>query len=229
MILAVLANDLQKEEIAVSAFFRKHEVLFSENISLWNNHIADAFIDLSFENSPGRIEMLAKLLPKPVLVHSVTDTLDRIHPNFIRVNGWPGFLKGNCLEASSGDEIKIKAEQLLGEDLVFVKDAPGFVSARILAMIINEAYFTWEAGTSTKDEIDIAMKLGTGWSPLLVWRTWKGKKCRNVGVEFGNDNLKMCIFTANRQPPTKNNDTLNRYFTRNRNNSTLQRRNAFIF
>jgi 3-hydroxybutyryl-CoA dehydrogenase len=163
MILAVLANDLQKEEIAVSAFFRKHEVLFSENISLWNNHIADAFIDLSFENSPGRIEMLAKLLPKPVLVHSVTDTLDRIHPNFIRVNGWPGFLKGNCLEASSGDEIKIKAEQLLGEDLVFVKDAPGFVSARILAMIINEAYFTWEAGTSTKDEIDIAMKLGTGY------------------------------------------------------------------
>ena len=30
-------------------------------------------------------------------------------------------------------------------------------------MIINEAYFTWEAGTSTKEEIDIAMKLGTGY------------------------------------------------------------------
>ena len=163
MILAVLANDLQKEEIAVSPFFRKHEVLFSENLSLWSNHIADAFMDLCFENSPARIETLAKLLPKPVFVHSVTDTLERIHPNLIRMNGWPGFLKGNCLEASANEEIKIKAGQLLGEDLIFVKDAPGFVSARILAMIINEAYFTWEAGTSSKEEIDIAMKLGTGY------------------------------------------------------------------
>ena len=163
MILAVLANELQKEEIAVSPFFRKHEVLFSENLSLWSNHIADVFMDLCFENSPQRIEMLAKLLPKPVFVHSVTDTLDRIHPNLIRMNGWPGFLTGNCLEASANEELKTKAGQLLGEDLIFVKDTPGFVSARILAMIINEAYFTWEAGTSSKEEIDIAMKLGTGY------------------------------------------------------------------
>ena len=163
MILAVLANDLQKEEIAISPFFRKHEVLFSENLSLWSNHIADAFMDLCFENSPERIEMLAKLLPKPVFVHSVTDTLDRVHPNLIRMNGWPGFLKGYSLEAAAHEEMKIKAGQLLGDEVVFVKDEPGFVSARILAMIINEAYFTWEAGTSSKEEIDIAMKLGTGY------------------------------------------------------------------
>jgi 3-hydroxybutyryl-CoA dehydrogenase len=163
MILAVLADDLQKEEIAVSAFFRKHEVLYSENISLWSNHIADVFIDLCFENSPDRIELLTRLLPKPVFVNSVTDTLDRIHPHLIRINGWPGFLKGGCVEASAGDEMMNKAGQLLGEDLVFVKDTPGFVSARILAMIINEAFFTCDAGTSSKEEIDIAMKLGTGY------------------------------------------------------------------
>ena len=163
MILAVLASDQQKEEMAASAFFRKHEVLYSENISLWSNHIADAFIDLRFETSPERIEKLGKLLPKPVFVNSVTDTLDRIHPEFIRFNGWHGFLKGNCLEASANDEMQIKAAGLFGEELVFVKDLPGFISARIVAMIINEAYFTWEAGTSTKEEIDIAMKLGTGY------------------------------------------------------------------
>jgi 3-hydroxybutyryl-CoA dehydrogenase len=163
MILAVLANDLQKEEIAASPFFRKHEVLFSENLSLWSNHIADAFMDLCFENSPERIEMLAKLLPKPVFVHSVTDTLERIHPNLIRMNGWPGFLRGNCLEAAANEEIKVRAGEQLGDELIFVKDSPGFVSARILAMIINEAFFTWEAGTSSKEEIDIAMKLGTGY------------------------------------------------------------------
>jgi len=163
MILAVLASDLQREEMSVSPFFRKHEVLFSENLSLWSNHIADVFMDLCFENSPARIEMLVKLLPKPVFVHSVTDTLDRIHPNLIRMNGWPGFLTGNCLEASANEEMKIKAGQIMGDELVFVKDEPGFVSARIVAMIINEAYFTWEAGTSSKKEIDIAMKLGTGY------------------------------------------------------------------
>jgi 3-hydroxybutyryl-CoA dehydrogenase len=163
MILAVLASDFQKEEIAASPFFRKHEVLFSENISLWSNHIADAFIDLTFETGSSHIERLARLLPKPVMVNSVTDILDRLHPEFIRVNGWPGFLRGKLLEAAADENIRKTATELFGEDLVFVKDVPGFVSARIVAMIINEAYFTWEAGTSQKAEIDIAMKLGTGY------------------------------------------------------------------
>jgi 3-hydroxybutyryl-CoA dehydrogenase len=163
MILAVLASDPQKEEIASSAFFRTHEVLFSENISLWANHIADAFIDLSFEPTGERIDTLAKLLPKPVLVNSVTETLDRLHPEFIRMNGWPGFLRGNCLEAAANKKMQERAEKLFGEQLVFLPDEPGFVSARIVTMIINEAYFTWEAGISTKAEIDIAMKLGTGY------------------------------------------------------------------
>jgi 3-hydroxybutyryl-CoA dehydrogenase len=163
MIIAVLASDLQKEELASAAFFRSHELLFSENISLWSNHIADAFIDLRFESSPERVDMLAKLLPKPVLVNAVTDTLAQIHPEFIRINGWPGFLKGNCLEGAANEEMRTRAGQLFGKQFIFVKDVPGFVSARIVAMIINEAYFTFEAGTSSKEEIDIAMKLGTGY------------------------------------------------------------------
>ena len=88
-------------------------MVYSENISLWANHIADVFIDLSFEPSDERIENLAKLLPKPVLVNSVTDTLERIHPDFIRINGWPGFLKGNCLEAAASEEAQEKAGPLV--------------------------------------------------------------------------------------------------------------------
>jgi 3-hydroxybutyryl-CoA dehydrogenase len=163
MILAVLADDLQKKEIANSAFFRKHEVIFSENDSLWAHHAADVHMDLSFEHSAENISRLAKLLPKPVIVHSVIDTLDQIHPDFIRVNGWPGFLKGKHLEAVGGDHSKAIASALFGDDIIFVKDEPGMVSPRIVAMIINEAYFTWESGISSKEEIDIAMKLGTGY------------------------------------------------------------------
>jgi 3-hydroxybutyryl-CoA dehydrogenase len=163
MIIAVLASDLQKEEIVQSTFFRKHEVVYSENDSLWAHHAADAFIDLRFEARQERITELAKLLPKPVLVNSVTETLDKIHPSFIRINAWPGFLKGKCLEAAAGPEAREIAARLFGEDLVFVQDSPGFVSARIVAMILNEAYFTLDQGISSKEEIDIAMKLGTGY------------------------------------------------------------------
>ena len=163
MILAVLANDLQKEEMALSAFFRSHEVIFSENISLWAHHTADVFIDLCFEPEPEKIKFYAKLLPRPVLVNSVTDTLDRIHPDFIRINGWPGFLKGGRLEAAASMATQEKVAGFFGEQMIFVPDIPGLVSARIVSMIINEAFFTWEAGTGSKTDIDIAMKLGTGY------------------------------------------------------------------
>ncbi len=163
MILAVLASDSQKEEMANSAFFQKYETVFSENHSLWPNHSADAFIDLSNETSAARTQALAALHPKPVLINSVSDTLDRLHSNFIRINGWPGFLKGNLLEAAGSVTSRQAAEKVFGADVVFVKDEPGFVSARIVAMIINEAFFTWESGVSSKAEIDQAMKLGTGY------------------------------------------------------------------
>jgi 3-hydroxybutyryl-CoA dehydrogenase len=163
MILAVLASDLQKEEIATSPFFSKHEVVYSENHSLWANHSADVFLDLLFEPAPDRINNLAKLLPKPVMVNSVIETLNSIHPSFIRVNAWPGFLRGKYLEAAASEETQALSGPRFGDDLIFVKDCPGFVSPRIVAMVINEAFFTLEAGTASKEEIDIAMKLGTGY------------------------------------------------------------------
>ena len=42
-------------------------------------------------------------------------------------------------------------------------DDYGFIAARIIAMIINEAYYALEENVSTKEQIDIAMKLGTNY------------------------------------------------------------------
>ena len=39
----------------------------------------------------------------------------------------------------------------------------GLLQARIIAMIINEAYYALEENVSTKEQIDIAMKLGTNY------------------------------------------------------------------
>jgi 3-hydroxybutyryl-CoA dehydrogenase len=46
---------------------------------------------------------------------------------------------------------------------VLAPDIPGMVTARVLAAIINEAYYTLGAQVSTREEIDIAMKLGTSY------------------------------------------------------------------
>ena len=63
-------------------------------------------------------------------------------------------------------QIKIEAEKilsLLNRKPEWVPDVKGFISSRIVSMIINEAYFALEENVSTKEEIDIAMKLGTNY------------------------------------------------------------------
>ena len=52
---------------------------------------------------------------------------------------------------------------LLNRKAEWVPDVKGFISPRVVSMIINEAYFTLEENVSTKEEIDIAMKLGTNY------------------------------------------------------------------
>ena len=53
--------------------------------------------------------------------------------------------------------------QQLNKRYIFVPDEPGFISARIIAMIINEAYYALDEKVSSKTDIDIAMKLGTNY------------------------------------------------------------------
>ena len=68
---------------------------------------------------------------------------------------------------SIADEVnKNKTEKilnLLNRNPEWVPDIKGFISPRVVSMIINEAYFTLEENVSTKEEIDIAMKLGTNY------------------------------------------------------------------
>jgi len=52
---------------------------------------------------------------------------------------------------------------VLGWRHKMVSDIPGLISARVIAMVINEAYYTLQEQVSTKEEIDIAMKLGTNY------------------------------------------------------------------
>ena len=126
------------------------------------NKDSDAFIDLTESlifSSYGELQ-------KPVLINAVTNTLSAMDApdNVIRINGWPGFLQRPVWEvAGKINEAAAKLFEHLDKKITVVADEPGFISARIIAMIINEAYFATGDKVSTRDEIDIAMKLGTNY------------------------------------------------------------------
>ena len=135
---------------------------------------ADAYIDLDFVNEPGRVDVLKRLVPGVVLVNAVVATPEEIGSPFVRINGWPGFLERAIHELAvlkelSADQLTKVIDQLttlyekLGREYRLVPDTPGMISARILSTVINEAYFTWGEEVSTREEIDIAMKLGTNY------------------------------------------------------------------
>jgi 3-hydroxybutyryl-CoA dehydrogenase len=105
-------------------------------------------------------------LAKPVFVNSVVKTLAQIEKNetTIRFNGWQGFVEKPMWEiAGNVNEEIATILKAIGKTFMAVEDIAGFVSARVIAMIINEAFLALEDAVSTKSEIDIAMKLGTNY------------------------------------------------------------------
>lgn len=134
-----------------------------ENATDFSNHKnADAFFSL--KNSDILPEFAS--LQKPVFINAVVQTLadTAAPPNVYRINGWSTFLKRPVWEmAGPGNERTESIFQSLHIKINVVQDQPGFIAARIIAMIVNEAYFALEDDVSSKAEIDTAMKLGTNY------------------------------------------------------------------
>lgn len=176
MKIAVITNELLKEELLNQGLQGSAEIA-------WISSPAEAggagiCIDLLFLPGMDRINALQELNADIVIVNAVTATLNELPPNFVRLNGWRSFLKRNIAETvAANDTTKATTEKVLacfGKLVEWVPDLPGFVTARVVSMIINEAYFTLEEKVSSKEEIDTAMKLGTNypygpfeWSKLI--------------------------------------------------------------
>lgn len=163
MTIAVVASEAFKEELLAQG-------LKSDIKAEWLNKPANVpgaacYIDLLF--SSGHSEELLKLQPALIIVNSVPDTTASLPENFIRINGWNTFLKRPIVEAACSDiPARIKAEEIFAafnKTIEWVPDIPGFITPRVVATVINEAYFTLEEKVSSKEEIDIAMKLGTNY------------------------------------------------------------------
>jgi 3-hydroxybutyryl-CoA dehydrogenase len=161
MRITVIANDEQRMDWEKPGVQTGHEIIWLSEMS--NEIKAEVIIDLDFKNEEGRVSSLINSGASILIVNSVSD--NGIPASFIRINGWKGFLERNILEASSGSQEKMVTEvaAIFSRTVQFVPNIPGFISARVVSMIINEAFFALEEKISTKDEIDTAMKLGTNY------------------------------------------------------------------
>jgi 3-hydroxybutyryl-CoA dehydrogenase len=168
MKVLVLANDEQKEELLSLPIDGSVTIQWHNgSIPVVKPGVLDACIDLLFDNSQERIKQIRELKIPLVIINSVITTLQELGDDFIRMNGWNSFIKRQVVEASGKDDTRKRlAEQLfshLGRSIEWIADIPGFVSARVISTIINEAFLTVEENVSVEKEIDTAMKLGTNY------------------------------------------------------------------
>jgi 3-hydroxybutyryl-CoA dehydrogenase len=165
MRIAVIANNDQKKELLTQGIVPGADIIWIDQPALAKD--AGCIIDLLYNSGEERINSLKDTNVSIIIINEVCHPLRELPANFIRINGWPTFLKRGIMEASTANEvIKPDVEKIFsffGKTVSWVPDVPGFVAARIISMIINEAYFTLEEKVSTKEEIDIAMKLGTNY------------------------------------------------------------------
>lgn len=168
MRIVVLANDLLKAELLKQGAAPNGITEWITDINDFSQYPdAEVYIDLLFDNNTN--ERLEKLKPFENKLIIISDVIKQ-HPlpaNFVRINGWPTMLERSVIEASSTNEAISKKAAVVflcfNKKTEWVPDIPGFISARVIAMIINEAYFALQEGVSSKTEIDTAMKLGTNY------------------------------------------------------------------
>jgi 3-hydroxybutyryl-CoA dehydrogenase len=182
MRIAVITNDVLKEELLALGIQEHMNVTWlSKPLPVKDT---DCYLDLLFQQQPQRIDTLKKLSevpggqPATIIINDVTRIENSLPEKFIRINGWNSFLKRPVVEAAGKDQNERSVTENVfagfNRSVEWTPDQPGFITARVVTMIINEAYFTLGEKVSTREEIDTAMKTGTNypygpfeWSQLI--------------------------------------------------------------
>lgn len=164
MNIVVIADGLTQNDFNEKGI--EEGVLLKLVTTIEDAHDADVFFYLLHESTIESNRKALGDLPNIVIVNAVETTLDHLPANAVRINGWPGFINAGALEIAASEANKDAVSTVLkalGWEFNFVPDIPGMVTPRTIAMIVNEAYFALGDKVSTKEEIDIAMKLGTSY------------------------------------------------------------------
>ena len=150
---------LRQNQQEAESFFEKHHVIF----------------DFCIDQDPSQMkvyrdhsEVVAFLNTAKVNLSKLGAAVNQnIKCSLFGFAGLPTFLNRPLLETSVYElEEKSKLEDIckkLNTEFKIVEDRVGLVTPRVICMIINEAYFTVEEGTASREDIDLAMKLGTNY------------------------------------------------------------------
>ena len=198
MRIVILANESLKAELMESVNDLQGEIVWVDTVMKLQEHTgADVWIDLLFDKE--HLAILQHFLPRTVIINSVDETLRETDSSFVRINGWPTFLRSRIIEASCLVAEKKHATEtafsLFNKTIQWLPDEPGFVTPRVISMVINEAFISLKEGVSTEDEIDIAMKLGTNY-PYGPFE-WSNK----IGIGNVNSLLQKLSATQKRYTP----------------------------
>jgi len=135
----------------------------------------DVIFDLNFDDTPEQLNVYQALKDKLVIVGVVKVQLEELYAELgskpactiIGMNTLPTMINRNLLECCATSEhdkgIATNFFEQVGLDFRFVESRVGLVTPRIICMIINEAYYTVQEGTATKEDIDLGMKMGTAY------------------------------------------------------------------
>jgi 3-hydroxybutyryl-CoA dehydrogenase len=161
MTFVLLASDAQWNILKT-----RHSVIEWKRVDNISSFLAEKNVAAYFNLLDDSSDVNYSNLNAPIFINSVIKTLSAIKTNdhVLRINAWQGFLEKEIWEIAGLVSSEVATIiKTLNKKYITVDDEPGFVSARIIAMIINEAYFAKGENVSTEEEIDIAMKLGTNY------------------------------------------------------------------
>lgn len=200
MQIVIISQHPGANQLLGNAVSAEHTILWLKEEEKNQLPYFDLLIDTCFESHPAMIETY-KNVSKPVLIGSVLFSLQELgvtNEPVARFNHWPTFIERSTIEYAVTDTQEEMFEHLFQQlKLSFekTKDVTGFVSARIVSLIINEAYLAAEESVSTREEIDTAMKLGTNYpNGPFEW-------CHHIGQKNVYLLLQKLSATAHRYMP----------------------------
>ena len=165
-------------------YFHKKDLSSAEKLTVQ----CDVVFDFLMDRDPAQIGAYRDHSTAPLFVNTAKISLANLNRKINDHSGWfqfgfaglPTFLNREVLEVSlAQEEHRGKLEEVcrqLNTPFQIVEDRVGLVTPRVICMIINEAYYTVEEGTASREDIDVAMKLGTNY-PFGPFE-W----CQKIGV-----------------------------------------------
>ena len=171
MEIVVIGNEINLKESRQKFGDHHHYRFVNSHLEVENILRPEAIVlDFKISAQPHQISVYHNFSGVVFLDSSRNALTQMIHESSATFFGFCGlatFLNREILEVSLLKKKDLdKLEDVCGKlstKFAIVKDQVGLVTARVICMIINEAYFSIQENIASREDIDLAMKLGTNY------------------------------------------------------------------